>query len=102
MKVFCCLLVLFAVLQASQGRNANAKRFIERMNLRTTFNRRLRTNIDPLIVGGRPADIANFPHILALLDMTFGGFICGASNISPGWALSAGLYYNLFECNWIA
>lgn len=46
----------------------------------------------PLIVGGFPADIADFPHSLALLDLVRGGptgYICGASNIHRLWALSA-------------
>lgn len=38
---------------------------------------------------GEPADIANFPHMLALLDNSRGGFMCGASTISTRWALSA-------------
>ena len=36
----------------------------------------------PLIVGGFPANIADFPHSLALLDLVRGGptgYICGAS-----------------------
>lgn len=46
----------------------------------------------PLVVGGSPAYIEDFPHSLALLDMVRGGatgFICGASNIHRLWALSA-------------
>jgi secreted trypsin-like serine protease len=41
------------------------------------------------IVNGEPADIADFPHMLALLDFTRGGFRCGASNIHPLWSLTA-------------
>ncbi|KAL7037922.1 hypothetical protein ACKWTF_009399 [Chironomus riparius] len=41
------------------------------------------------IVNGEPADIAEFPHMLVLLDLTVGGFICGASIISRTWTLSA-------------
>jgi secreted trypsin-like serine protease len=89
MKVFCSLLVLLAVFHASQSKTLGFGQRSVRQNLRTTFNRRFR-NVDPLIVGGQPADIANFPFQLALLDLTFGGYICGASNISPGFALSAG------------
>lgn len=43
----------------------------------------------PLIVGGYPADIKDFPHSLALLDLNRGGYICGASNINRLYALSA-------------
>jgi trypsin len=46
----------------------------------------------PFIVGGIPANIVDFPHQLALLDMVRGGasgYICGASNIHRLWALSA-------------
>lgn len=46
----------------------------------------------PLIVGGERADIADFPHSLALLDLVRGGasgYICGASNINRLWAMSA-------------
>lgn len=46
----------------------------------------------PFIVGGEIAQIADFPHSLALLDRIRGGpsgYICGASNIHRLWALSA-------------
>lgn len=44
------------------------------------------------IVGGIPANIADHPHHLALLDMVRGGpsgYMCGASNIHAIWALTA-------------
>lgn len=41
------------------------------------------------IIGGKPADIENFPHMLVLLDLRMGGFICGASAIHRFWAISA-------------
>ncbi|KAG5666890.1 hypothetical protein PVAND_014897 [Polypedilum vanderplanki] len=41
------------------------------------------------IFGGHPADIADFQHMLVLLDLTFNGFICGASAIHLRWALTA-------------
>lgn len=44
--------------------------------------------INPFIVGGEPADIADFPHQLALFD-TARGSICGASIVSRLWSLSA-------------
>lgn len=47
---------------------------------------------DPFIVGGEPAEIADFPHSLALLDMVRGGasgYMCGASNVHRLWALTA-------------
>lgn len=49
-------------------------------------------SVDPLIVGGDPADIADFPYALALIDMVRGGpggYLCGASNIHRLWALTA-------------
>lgn len=44
---------------------------------------------DPFIVGGERAEIADHPHSLAMLDMSRGGYICGASIIGSLWALSA-------------
>lgn len=85
MKVFCGLLVLLAVFQASQCQ----LRTIERSNRRTPFNQRQRINVTPAIVGGDPANIADFPHHLGLLDLSWGGYICGASVISPLHSLSA-------------
>lgn len=44
------------------------------------------------IVGGDPANIADFPHALVLMDMVRGGpsgYMCGASNVHRLWALSA-------------
>ncbi|KAG5667701.1 hypothetical protein PVAND_015672 [Polypedilum vanderplanki] len=41
------------------------------------------------IVNGEPADIANFPYMLVLIDLVRGGFRCGASVISLHWSLSA-------------
>lgn len=87
MKVVYFLAVIFALFQASQGRNLSSK-FPQRFNLRTPFYKRQRIETSPLIVGGSPAEIANFPHQLGLLDLTVGGYICGATNISPLWALS--------------
>lgn len=87
MKVFCGLLLALAVCGA-QGRVARPK-YTERVNMRTPFYLRQRPNHSPNIVGGRPANIADFPHHLGLLDLSFGGYICGASNISPQWAISA-------------
>jgi len=44
------------------------------------------------------ADISNFPHMLALYDLSSTGFICGASIIAERWALSAGrLDFSLIE-----
>lgn len=39
------------------------------------------------IVNGRDADIADFPHHLALIDQ--GRYFCGAAVISPQFALTA-------------
>ncbi|KAL7012058.1 hypothetical protein ACKWTF_014606 [Chironomus riparius] len=41
------------------------------------------------ILGGDPAEIEQFPHMLALLDLRMGGFICGASVIHTQWSLTA-------------
>lgn len=94
MKVICSLLVLLAVFQASQCR---APKFTERLNLRTPFFKRQRIGVSPAIVGGISADIADHPHHLGLLDLSVGGYICGASIISPLWSLSAAhcLEYNV-------
>jgi hypothetical protein len=72
MKVLCGLLVILAVFGASQGRNA--PKFTERKSLRTPFYRRQRIQ-EPLIVGGNPALIENFPHHLGLLDLSLGGLV---------------------------
>jgi hypothetical protein len=50
------------------------------------------------IFGGEPAEIANFPYMVALIDLQVGGFRCGGSIISSNFALSAArkLFYNLF------
>lgn len=44
-------------------------------------------SISGLIVNGRDADIADFPHHLGLFDQ--GRFFCGASVLSPLFALTA-------------
>lgn len=44
------------------------------------------------VVGGERAEIADFPHALAVLDMIQGGpsgYMCGATNIHRLWALTA-------------
>lgn len=59
------------------------------MNQRTPFYLRQRasSSSESFIVGGVPADIADFPHHLGmLLD---GRYICGASIISRRFSLSA-------------
>lgn len=87
MRFVAALLVFLAIFEASQCRNLHPK-FTQRLSLRTPFYKRQRYDGSPLIVGGSPADIADFPHHLGLLDLSFGGYICGASNIHPLWALS--------------
>lgn len=72
MKVFCCLILVFAIFGASHGRNT--PKFTERKSVRTPFFRRQRI-LEPLIVGGDPALIQDFPHHLGLLDLSFGGFV---------------------------
>lgn len=56
---------------------------------RTRQYMRQRINNRGRILGGTPADIVDFPHMLVLLDLTFGGFICGASAIHELWAVTA-------------
>lgn len=82
MKVFCAVLVLLAVSQTVHLKNVE-------FTVRTPFYQRQRTGVDSLIVNGRPAEIADFPHHLGLVDLQRGGLICGAVNIAPLWALSA-------------
>lgn len=56
---------------------------------RTRQYMRQRVNNRGRIVGGEPADIEDFPHQLVLLDLTLGGFICGASIIHEIWSATA-------------
>ena len=60
----------------------------------------LARDISRRIVNGEEADIADFPHALALFDS--GRFFCGASVISRHWALTAGklikfVFFNGFQ-----
>ncbi|KAL7012434.1 hypothetical protein ACKWTF_014852 [Chironomus riparius] len=85
-------IVIFAILIAvAYGIPRTAPDFSNRIqqNLRTKFRGR--------IVGGTPADISSFPHMLALYDLSSTGFICGASIIADRWALSAAhcLYFRV-------
>ncbi|KAL7015416.1 hypothetical protein ACKWTF_016445 [Chironomus riparius] len=41
------------------------------------------------IFGGEPAEIADFPYMIAYLDLTRGGFRCGSSAIGLHWVLTA-------------
>ncbi|CAO1405776.1 unnamed protein product [Diamesa tonsa] len=87
MKVFCALLVLVALLGFAQSGKIASPR--QRMNQRTPFYLRQRasSSSESFIVGGVPADIADFPHHLAML--LNGRYICGASIISRRFSLSA-------------
>jgi len=93
MKVFCALLVSLVVLQVAQCRDFGRRSH----RVRNFFNPRQRADVTPSIVGGDPATIEQFPHHLGLLDLSWGGYICGASNIHPRYALSAAhcLYFNV-------
>lgn len=42
----------------------------------------LNENANKFVVNGIPANIADFPWHLGLIDLDLGGNICGASNIS--------------------
>lgn len=66
LQIVCAVFVLFAASSAFKLQNSP---------------------FDPLIVGGEIAEIADFPHSLALLNA--GRYSCGASNIHRLWALSA-------------
>ena len=44
--------------------------------------------VDRRIVNGQDANIEDFPHALALMDL--GRYICGASVVSRNFAVSAG------------
>ncbi|CAH1734095.1 unnamed protein product [Chironomus riparius] len=46
-------------------------------------------NRNERIVGGEPANIEQFPYMLVLIDLSRGGFICGASVIHRQWSLTA-------------
>lgn len=62
---------------------AAAARTNEQSN-RFPQNRRIRQH-DTFIVGGTPATIEQYPHMLAIINMSWGGtgwFGCGASVIS--------------------
>jgi secreted trypsin-like serine protease len=61
----------------------------EREGGRTPWSERQYLGPSPFIVRGDPAEISQFPHMLVLLDLTRGGFICGASAISSRWSLTA-------------
>lgn len=68
MKVFCALLVLLAVIHGSQCKT----KVVERVNNRTPFQLRKRANVTPSIVGGRPAEIADFPYHLGMIEVGWG------------------------------
>ncbi|XP_070508844.1 trypsin 3A1-like [Chironomus tepperi] len=85
MKKLVLIAVLIAVLELTHGAPRTAP---TRLGGRTP--QYLRTsNRNGRIVGGEPADIERFPHMLALLDLSWGGFICGASVIHAQWSLTA-------------
>ena len=48
---------------------------IEREDGKTPWSEREYKEWSPSIVNGQPANIADFPHTLALLDLTRGGFV---------------------------
>lgn len=82
MKSFVFLFVVVAAVSALEPT-------LEREGGRTPSKDRLYLGPSPFIVNGQPADISQFPHMLVLIDLRSGGFICGASAIGPRWALSA-------------
>lgn len=83
MKFLIALVVLIAAVQSTPIEP------IEREDGKTPWSERKYVEWSPSIVNGQPANIADFPHMLALLDLSRGGFICGASAIGSNWALSA-------------
>jgi hypothetical protein len=68
MKVACVLLVLLAVFAACEA----LPKFREKISVRTPFYKRQRL-FNPLIVGGNPARIEDFPHHLGIIDLVLGG-----------------------------
>jgi trypsin len=84
MKFVIAFLAFIAVVQSTP-----IEPRIEREDGKTPWSERGYNEWSPLITNGEPADIADFPHNLALLDLSRGGFICGASVIGSNFALSA-------------
>jgi trypsin len=74
------LFILLAVIAAVQSTPIEPR--VEREDGKTPWSERQYVGWSPSIVRGQPADISAFPHMLALLDLGRGGFICGASNIA--------------------
>lgn len=81
MKIVCGLFVLLAVLAGSQGKSVQF--------LPPFLYPQGQSVISPTIVGGFPTTIADHPHHLAILDLTRGGYLCGASAVHIHWALTA-------------
>ncbi len=55
---------------------------------RTKQYLRRRSETNGRIIGGKPAEIENFPHMMVLIDLNERGFICGASAIHELWAVT--------------
>jgi len=87
------LLILVALIAVAQSNPIEPR--IERVDDRTPERERRYEGFQPFIVRGEPAEIANYPHMLALLRTSTGGFICGGSIIAASdrqassWALTA-------------
>lgn len=86
MRSLCVISVIFIILELSDA--GHLREISLRAGGRTPFFQRLR-QARPFIVGGKPADIADHPHHLIIIDLYFGGYICGASNINRHFAISA-------------
>lgn len=70
MKVACALFVLLAIFAGSEARSS--PKFREKISIRTPFYKRQRL-FNPMIVGGDPARIEDFPHHLGIIDLNIGG-----------------------------
>jgi secreted trypsin-like serine protease len=86
LKIFLLFLALTAL--AVDGRYFSGD-LIRTPSMDRIYDRQMSSRI----VNGEPADIADFPHMLVLLDFTRGGFRCGASVIHPLWSLTAARKY---------
>jgi len=81
MKSVYGLFVLLAVFAVSQGKSVQF--------LPPFLYPQGQSVISPTIVGGFPTTIADHPHHLAILDLSRGGYLCGASAVHIHWALTA-------------
>lgn len=70
MKIYSSIFVIILIISVSEI-------FGKSMKSVSTFS-----DFNPFVVNGVEARIEDFPWHLGLIDLRFGGNICGASNIS--------------------